>query len=827
MGHSVFHIHASVRLNPCRAALVHLSRLVAEEPPSDDLERQLVAVLVDELTARLRGGLRALPQAELAATVCALSRMRAFDGPLLREAAALAREDARELSAWQAAGLVWSFARYRRDFRFSLESGWALALLDGVLPRLPSARAGDAALLLYGLALLGERPPTAAFGPLLASSRSGMASLGGRELSMCIWALAKLQHDPGADWVEAFLARCEAATRTFTTGSSVANVLYGLARLGVRPPAGWMAHFLWQAQRRMNCMDQQSLVMVAWALARIRYRPDNGWLTRFLRYARSVVLQQPGRDPQQLLGLSSQQLAAQPPSAEVVAAAQQRQLTLWRLQQQRLRQRLSGGRAGVAGAAGVDAAAAAQPIAGSVESQVSIQGLNNLLWALERLSVRPNGTWMVHYCRAAQTRLATCPPMELATLLWAVARLPWLPTQGWMVDACAALRACLPRCPPAGRVMAFLAFGRFCGWMGYRPEDNGSLFEALAQHLDPVYSRLQTTTLISVLVAATRYRPALAPARLAAVLSSLLARVRSAPAGVVQHSASEPAAAAAAVGVAEWTAEGTALVPMTAVTVGRRAFSDADRAAPAAVATPVPPLTQRQCVNAVYAVGRAMRVAGRSETVRRLCVALLRELLGRAEQAAEAGQLNAVDLLQLLCGVAAAGMRVSEDWLRRHEARMRQALAAGDRLALRHLAELHRAYRELGYSATTLPVPPPAPPRGVAPPARAAAAAARTPTAAGVREEAGGGGAALAAREHPHKRGKAAKASASTALAARREEESQQPRRRARAVGRESANGAQAHQRPAGQKRAQRPAEGASKEAAECREAGAGSGEEH
>ena len=146
---------------------MHCSHLVAEEPPRDPQDRQAVAGLLDELMARLRacggsssssgsssgsvsssngaGGSAALVAAssssgspsscsswaqavdggDLAALVCALSKLRAYNGPLLREAAAEARERVRGgrgsggggggagamLRPRQAAGLIWAFAR--------------------------------------------------------------------------------------------------------------------------------------------------------------------------------------------------------------------------------------------------------------------------------------------------------------------------------------------------------------------------------------------------------------------------------------------------------------------------------------------------------------------------------------------------------------------------------------------------------------------------------------------------------------------------------------------------------------------------------------------
>ncbi|KAG2429960.1 hypothetical protein HYH02_013911 [Chlamydomonas schloesseri] len=860
------------RLSPkliCEA-LVHMSHLVAEEPPRDVQDRQAVAALLDDLMTRLRacgsssgsgssgGGnedaftaassassssssswAQAVDNGDLAALVCALSKLRAYNGPLLREAAAEARQRVRGASGSgaggmlrprQAAGLIWAFARYHRDFRFALEPGWAGDMLmavtgsstsalaiacsstsssTGSTRLVPAARAADIAMTLYGLALLNtgangsashslaiggssgseqqqlpapgpgqdQAPPAEALQALLeaslhglqgeplassshaaaagagtaaaadaagmdrtrsgaaagpgpgssiaatsspsspgstsssgSSSRHGMgwSDWGGRELSMAAWALASLRHHPGPAWLAAFLARCEAATRSFGEGSAVANVLYGLAVLRARPPPGWMQHFLWQAQRRMNTMDGQSLAMTGWALARLRYRPDRKWVTAYLRYVRARVLQA-GRDPATRLGLSTQERAAAPPPPEALAAAARRERLLLVQQQQRL-QRQRQRTMGLGGPAGAATAAvpvgAASPSAGDVhaggggatQQLTPPQTYNVVLWSLVRLTVRPPRAWREAFMNSVQPRLGAFSPSEMGTLLWAMAKLSWRPRDDWMLDACVAMRASLHRYGPREAVLSLVALGRLCSALGYRAAD-GDLLDGLAGRVEPYLPRLQTTTLISVLLAASRVAPALPPQRLAPPLAALLARVRVSAAAAVGGGGSlygSPTASRSSMDELDDVSAAAAL--LAAAAPASAAGQQQSPPAPASALV----LTPRQCANAVFAVGCAARRAGRFPAVRQLCGSLLQELLPRVE--AVAGGMNGTDLLLLLLGVAAARLRLSPDWLRRHETHAAARLAAGALTGLQ-LVELHRGYRALGYQPSVLPLP--------------------------------------------------------------------------------------------------------------------------
>ncbi|GLI67616.1 hypothetical protein VaNZ11_011862 [Volvox africanus] len=710
-------------------AVVHLSHVVAEEPPDDDVQRQLLAGLLNDLTQRLRGSARQLSRGLLAALICAMSRLRCYDGPLLREAAALAREAASELTMRQTAGFFWAFGRYRRDFNFRLESGWAAAVLQSSLPHLQQAKPQEVAMMLYGCALLREPPPAAALAALLAASLAGMSAAGGPELSMSIWALATLRLYPGREWMRAFLGRCDAATRTFANGTAVSNVLHGLASMRIQPPAPWMLNFLWQAQRRMNTMDAQSLVMLGWALGRMRYRPDRNWLTRFFRYTRAVVLLQP-EDPCN-------------PAMRSHRTASQHQLDIWQLQQQRLQlrhqlrqQRLGPfARNAIAGSSSVVAAANGLPP----------QAYNVLLWSCVRLSCRPMGRWLPQLCTAVQPHMATWSPNELSALLWGLARLRWRPRDDWMTEFCDAARSSLSGFQASDCVMTLLALSKLCSGLGYRVSD-GDLADMLAMRLAPYYQRLQTTTLISVLLAISRVTPRVRPARLEAALTALLDRVQAI--GVGDASDAVPLSVADEGGVEGPVGQQGKEVQQVPSQGGSNTQEDNGEMEPElghllgiqelappyqqlnrpqqnsasrhtqllqaptvlpSVAVALPPLSARECANAVFAVGCVAVWPGYNDTLRALCGQLLRILLPRALRLSAV--FNGVDLVLLVHGVAMSRTRVSPQWLRHHEEQALRRLRSGE-LQPGQLRELHRAYHALDYTPELLP--PRAPRTGLA-----------------------------------------------------------------------------------------------------------------
>jgi len=101
---------------------------------------------------------------------------------------------------------------------------------------------------LHACALLDHAPPVPLATALLAHIRDRMEDLSVSDLSCLLWALATLQMDPGREWVDMALARCEVQVRDFNNGTMLSSTLWALAVMQHAPSGAWMEHFCWQVR---------------------------------------------------------------------------------------------------------------------------------------------------------------------------------------------------------------------------------------------------------------------------------------------------------------------------------------------------------------------------------------------------------------------------------------------------------------------------------------------------------------------------------------------------------------------------------------------------
>lgn len=147
--------------------------------------------------------------------------------------------------------------------------------------------ARDLTTVLYSLAQLRHTPDPAWLQRYISASTASLPTCVGRELANSAWAFATLNIDPGEAWSSAFFQRSEPreVVRTFNTCSSIAMVLWAVARLQFTPPVFWMQHMLYHAQVMIRRFDVRSLGNMMWALGVLRYRPPVRWLGRYSQYA--------------------------------------------------------------------------------------------------------------------------------------------------------------------------------------------------------------------------------------------------------------------------------------------------------------------------------------------------------------------------------------------------------------------------------------------------------------------------------------------------------------------------------------------------------------
>ncbi|KAG2501508.1 hypothetical protein HYH03_000015 [Edaphochlamys debaryana] len=414
-------------------AVCRLSQVVAEERPVGDQERQAVASLADDLTQQLRGQVHVLGPNLLTALVCGMTKMRVYDGPLLREAAAAAREAAAAgaLAPRHTAGLVWAYARYRRDFGFALEPGWTAALLDGMAPAL----AASAAAALSSPAAFNsddgdgtgdeDGPSTSGRGHASAAGAPAAAAATPTEVAMTLYGLALLQQHTAGPHPRR-QARFTSISGIGAAGGSIGGSA-GAGGGGGRPGAG------------LRSVDEAGLgggsVLLSDPLREYPAPPLDPHMA--LRHASSTAAG-PGsasESDSEVSGLSGSgpalpaDLVSQRALRALLAASQaslpyaggtELAMSIWAL----AALRIDPGSAWISAFLDRSAAATRTFVAGSAVA--------NTLYGLVLMGARPPAAWMQHFLWQAQRRFNTMDAQSLVITLWALSRLRYRPDAKWI-----------------------------------------------------------------------------------------------------------------------------------------------------------------------------------------------------------------------------------------------------------------------------------------------------------------------------------------------------------------------------------------------------------
>ncbi|GBF97937.1 hypothetical protein Rsub_10610 [Raphidocelis subcapitata] len=443
--------------------------------------------------------------------------------------------------------------------RYAPRGGWLGSFLAESGDKLGAFSGRDLANALWGLAALRVRPPPewlrdAALalldGCLGASSGSGGGGGGGggcreeeggpqerqsrrprpagarlkpHELSISLWALARLGLDPPAAWAEA--AAGAAARQMPAMGAQeAANVLLALSRWSRRPPPRLLAALLDGALLALRAAppDGHALAVVARSAARLRLRPG-GWAAGALL---SLTAAQWGRlSPRQLAvvasSLAAMRLPAQPPEEWLsgLEAASLAQLTRRTAEQRQARwqeakMQLGGGSA--TGGSGANATDAAQ-----------------LVWSMQRFSWRPSDAWW-------RALYAACGGSGSSGGGGALLRAATTAELGMLLFAMVALRA-----PPPHAACMDSFWARLSTLLGLAPEEcNGGQQAAAAPAAAPAAAAAVAATDVSA--------PGSAAARLRRLreLRQLAFPAAAAAGGAAAGAAAAPAAAAPPVAAA-------------------------------------------------------------------------------------------------------------------------------------------------------------------------------------------------------------------------------------------------------------------------------------
>lgn len=365
---------------------------------------------------------------------------------------------------WQAAAAQVRHAATWQQLDALYSSAWTAEVAVAALARL-------ARLVVQPPKQRAERAAVRALcGRLCAATAAGqLHGLGPRQLSTLMWAAAKLPSiiaDASMPWQAAQLlpGRLEAGAGS---AQDVSMALWAAAKLGMQPPPGWLDAMAGALLQRLDSSQPQTLANSAWALASLQHDPGDEWLGAVAGRAAALMPQfseqglsslvwalarlgagQHCTAGSRLLAEVLQQAAVQLPSMSPQAAS----MLLWAL-------------------ATMDITppqpwlAAYHAATAPRLRQWASQDLSLSIWAHARLRVRPPAGWHAAFAAASASRLPSASAQELANMVWGLAKLGLLPSSSWLVAWQAAMQTAMNSyCAPALAMSAYAL-----ALMGVRP----------------------------------------------------------------------------------------------------------------------------------------------------------------------------------------------------------------------------------------------------------------------------------------------------------------------------------------------------------------------
>ncbi|KAI8464167.1 MAG: hypothetical protein J3K34DRAFT_526426 [Monoraphidium minutum] len=433
------------------AARVDLAKMLTSAIAGAPTLQQLVA-LAEDNAARL-------DHIHAAALVCRAAQLAGAAGPLLQQPGGGGGEQEQEKQGREdgagAAGAVPRLLctllaqRLRHATPASLAASlWGLGRLSqsGLGPQLAAALAAMPAVDAAAAPRERRADPRARRAPLLAALGARAAALApgmsGQQLATSLWGLARAGLRPDAGWVEAFLAPVSAALDARRCGlTDCAQLLYALALMRRPPPAAF--YEAWQGAvlaLGLEAANPQDVSTMLWAAGSLGAAPRAEWLAAALDASGPRL---GGYGPQALsnaiYGLAA--LGARPPDAWLAAflAAVASGGDEGGGGDEGSSGGVEGGGGGVEGGSGGGGAAAVTP-----------QAFSCTLASLAKLGAAPppGAPWLDAMLARSAGALARFKPLELSNTAWALARLGHRPGEAWSDAFMGAARDALPGFTP-------------------------------------------------------------------------------------------------------------------------------------------------------------------------------------------------------------------------------------------------------------------------------------------------------------------------------------------------------------------------------------------
>ncbi|KAG1676081.1 hypothetical protein FOA52_014946 [Chlamydomonas sp. UWO 241] len=171
-----------------------------------------------------------------------------------------------------------------------------------------------------GISAVGKVMPPNVVSTLLQQAYRQLPSFSAQQLANTVWGLGRLGFKPPSAWTAAFLQCTVEGMRTGRFNSAeLSGMVWGMARLGLSPPPAWVTGFLKCVYTELPRMPASDLAQILLALGAMRVQPPSGWMLAVIGAATQRL---PEFGPQELanalLGIARLWPAA---STALVAAA--------------------------------------------------------------------------------------------------------------------------------------------------------------------------------------------------------------------------------------------------------------------------------------------------------------------------------------------------------------------------------------------------------------------------------------------------------------------------------------------------------------------------
>ena len=151
-----------------------------------------------------------------------------------------------------------------------------------------SANAQELALLLWGFAKLGYRPPEAWLKAIVAAAQRQLPLFAAQNVANFLWALAKMRHTPSAAFVEGLSHAVGPKLRYFSS-QNLSVLVWASAMLHLPLPPPLLLQISTAAADRLPSALPQHLAMLLWGLAALGAVQSPQWLARFEAASASLL----------------------------------------------------------------------------------------------------------------------------------------------------------------------------------------------------------------------------------------------------------------------------------------------------------------------------------------------------------------------------------------------------------------------------------------------------------------------------------------------------------------------------------------------------------